>query len=410
MTNKKEKVIIVGVETEQNQRYFTESMAELSKLTNTASGEVVFTLTQKRPQVDRQTIIGKGKLQELIQQADAHEADLIIFNYEMTPRQSQLVSEAVGIPIIDRVQLILDIFAMRARSKEGKLQVELAQLEYLLPRLAGQGKSLSRLGGGIGTRGPGETKLETDRRHIRNKILGVKRELKAVEAHRARNRQKRQSSEIFQIGLIGYTNAGKSTILNLLTQADTYSKDQLFATLDPLTKKWRFAEGFEITVTDTVGFIQDLPTQLIDAFHSTLEESQSMDLLLHVVDASSPDRILQEQTVLQLMAELKMEEMPVLTVYNKADQIDPALFTPSLFPNVLISAQSTDGKEKLVQAIKQQLLELMVPYTLFVPSQDGQTLSALRRQTLVLKEHFVEEKNGYEVKGFAKSTSKWLNS
>ena len=410
MTNKKEKVIIVGVETEQNQRYFTESMAELSKLTNTASGEVVFTLTQKRPQVDRQTIIGKGKLQELIQQADAHEADLIIFNHEMTPRQSQLVSEAIGIPIIDRVQLILDIFAMRARSKEGKLQVELAQLEYLLPRLAGQGKSLSRLGGGIGTRGPGETKLETDRRHIRNKILGVKRELKAVEAHRARNRQKRQSSEIFQIGLIGYTNAGKSTILNLLTQADTYSKDQLFATLDPLTKKWRFAEGFEITVTDTVGFIQDLPTQLIDAFHSTLEESQSMDLLLHVVDASSPDRILQEQTVLQLMAELKMEEMPVLTVYNKADQIEPALFTPSLFPNVLISAQSADGKEKLVQAIKQQLLELMVPYTLFVPSQDGQTLSALRRQTLVLKEHFVEEKNGYEVKGFAKSTSKWLNS
>ncbi|EOB1379006.1 GTPase HflX [Enterococcus hirae] len=410
MTNKKEKVIIVGVETEQNQRYFTESMAELSKLTNTASGEVVFTLTQKRLQVDRQTIIGKGKLQELIQQADAHEADLIIFNHEMTPRQSQLVSEAVGIPIIDRVQLILDIFAMRARSKEGKLQVELAQLEYLLPRLAGQGKSLSRLGGGIGTRGPGETKLETDRRHIRNKILGVKRELKAVEAHRARNRQKRQSSEIFQIGLIGYTNAGKSTILNLLTQADTYSKDQLFATLDPLTKKWRFAEGFEITVTDTVGFIQDLPTQLIDAFHSTLEESQSMDLLLHVVDASSPDRILQEQTVLQLMAELKMEEMPVLTVYNKADQIEPALFTPSLFPNVLISAQSADGKEKLVQAIKQQLLELMVPYTLFVPSQDGQTLSALRRQTLVLKEHFVEEKNGYEVKGFAKSTSKWLNS
>ena len=410
MTNKKEKVIIVGVETEQNQRYFTESMAELSKLTNTASGEVVFTLTQKRPQVDRQTIIGKGKLQELIQQADAHEADLIIFNHEMTPRQSQLVSEAVGIPIIDRVQLILDIFAMRARSKEGKLQVELAQLEYLLPRLAGQGKSLSRLGGGIGTRGPGETKLETDRRHIRNKILGVKRELKAVEAHRARNRQKRQSSETFQIGLIGYTNAGKSTILNLLTQADTYSKDQLFATLDPLTKKWRFAEGFEITVTDTVGFIQDLPTQLIDAFHSTLEESQSMDLLLHVVDASSPDRILQEQTVLQLMAELKMEEMPVLTVYNKADQIEPALFTPSLFPNVLISAQSADGKEKLVQAIKQQLLELMVPYTLFVPSQDGQTLSALRRQTLVLKEHFVEEKNGYEVKGFAKSTSKWMNS
>jgi GTP-binding protein HflX len=408
MINKKEKVIIVGVETEKNQRYFKESMLELSQLTSTASGEVVYTLTQKRPQIDRQTIIGKGKLQELIQQADAYEADLIIFNHEMTPRQSQLVSEAVGIPIIDRVQLILDIFAMRARSKEGKLQVELAQLEYLLPRLAGQGKALSRLGGGIGTRGPGETKLETDRRHIRNKILGVKRELKAVETHRARNRQKRQTSEIFQIGLIGYTNAGKSTILNLLTQADTYSKDQLFATLDPLTKKWHFAEGFEMTVTDTVGFIQDLPTQLIDAFHSTLEESQSMDLLLHVVDASSPDRILQEQTVLQLMEELKMKEIPVLTVYNKADQIDPAMFTPSLFPNVLISAQSDSGKDQLVSAIKRQLMELMEPYVLFVSSEDGQSLSALRRQTLVLKERFVEEKNGYEVSGFAKKSSRWL--
>ncbi|HCB28178.1 MAG TPA: GTPase HflX, partial [Enterococcus sp.] len=363
MENGQEKVIIVGVETEENQRYFEESMTELSKLTMTASGKVVFTLTQKRPQVDRQTIIGKGKLQELIQQADAYEADLIIFNHEMTPRQSQLVGEAVGLPVIDRVQLILDIFAMRARSKEGKLQVELAQLEYLLPRLAGQGKSMSRLGGGIGTRGPGETKLETDRRHIRNKILGVKRELKAVEAHRERSRQKRQTSEVFQIGLIGYTNAGKSTILNLLTQADTYSKDQLFATLDPLTKKWRFAEGFEITVTDTVGFIQDLPTQLIDAFHSTLEESQNMDLLLHVVDASSPDRTLQEQTVLQLMEELKMNEMPVLTVYNKADQIDPALFTPTLFPNVLISAQSVEGKDQLIAGIKRQLMELLEPYT-----------------------------------------------
>ncbi|MFZ4897899.1 GTPase HflX [Enterococcus durans] len=408
MENGQEKVIIVGVETEENQRYFEESMTELSKLTMTASGKVVFTLTQKRPQVDRQTIIGKGKLQELIQQADAYEADLIIFNHEMTPRQSQLVGEAVGLPVIDRVQLILDIFAMRARSKEGKLQVELAQLEYLLPRLAGQGKSMSRLGGGIGTRGPGETKLETDRRHIRNKILGVKRELKAVEAHRERSRQKRQTGEVFQIGLIGYTNAGKSTILNLLTQADTYSKDQLFATLDPLTKKWRFAEGFEITVTDTVGFIQDLPMQLIDAFHSTLEESQNMDLLLHVVDASSPDRTLQEQTVLQLMEELKMNEMPVLTVYNKADQIDPALFTPTLFPNVLISAQSVEGKDQLITGIKRQLMELLEPYTLLVASDEGQKLSALRRQTLVLSEHFIEAQNSYEVRGFAKKTSKWL--
>lgn len=408
MKEAKEKVIIVGVETEENQRYFAESMKELAQLTDTAAGEVVYTLTQKRPQVDRQTLIGKGKLQELTQLADAYEAELVIFNHELTPRQSQLITDAVGAPVIDRVQLILDIFAMRARSKEGKLQVELAQLEYLLPRLAGQGKSLSRLGGGIGTRGPGETKLETDRRHIRNKILGVKRELKTVEAHRKRNRQKRQSSDVFQIGLIGYTNAGKSTILNLLTQAESYAKDQLFATLDPLTKKWRFAEGLELTVTDTVGFIQDLPTQLIDAFHSTLEESQGMDLLLHAVDVSSSDRILQEQTVLKLMDELEMKEMPVLTVYNKSDLIDPATFTPTLFPNVLVSTQTQEGKERLIEAIKRQLMELMVPYTKLVPSDQGQTLSELRRQTLVLDEHFIEEQNSYEVRGFANKNSKWL--
>lgn len=181
--------------------------------------------------IDRQTIIGKGKLQELAQFADAYEADLIIFNHELTPRQSQTISETVQAPVIDRVQLILDIFAMRARSREGKLQVELAQLSYLLPRLVGQGKALSRLGGGIGTRGPGETKLETDRRHIRNKITIIKRELKEVEAHRARSRKKRGNAEVFQLGLIGYTNAGKSTILNLLTSAEAYSKDRSSQTI-----------------------------------------------------------------------------------------------------------------------------------------------------------------------------------
>ena len=409
MIEEKEKVVIVGVETEKNQSYFAESMKELIQLTKTAAGEVVFSLTQKRPQVDRQTLIGKGKLEELIQQATAYEADLIIFNHELTPRQSQIISDAVGLPVIDRVQLILDIFAMRARSREGKLQVELAQLEYLLPRLMGQGKTLSRLGGGIGTRGPGETKLETDRRHIRNKIYAVKRELKEVEAHRERNRQQRKNNEIFQIGLIGYTNAGKSTILNLLTQADTYSKDQLFATLDPLTKKWHFPEGFEVTMTDTVGFIQDLPTQLIDAFHSTLEESQNMDLLLHVVDASAPERILQEQTVLKLMDELEMKDVPILTVYNKADQVNRGAFTPTLFPNRLISAKSESGKQELTRAIKREIMELLTPYTLFLPSEAGQQLSEIKRQTLVLSEEFIEEKNSYEVRGFAKSTSKWIS-
>lgn len=402
-----EKVILVGVETPENRNHFTESMYELRGLSKTAQGEVVYSMIQKRPQVDRETIIGKGKLHDLAQIAESYEADLVVFNHELSPRQSQTISERLGLPVIDRVQLILDIFAMRARSKEGKLQVELAQLSYLLPRLVGQGKTLSRLGGGIGTRGPGETKLETDRRHIRNKISAIKKELKLVEAHRVRSRQKRKDAEVFQIGLIGYTNAGKSSVLNLLTSAEAYSKDQLFATLDPLTKKWQLPQGMEMTITDTVGFIQDLPTQLIDAFHSTLEESAEVDLLLHVVDASSPERVQQEETVLNLIKELDMDKMPVLTVYNKADKITEAAFQPTLFPNVLISAKSTVGKAKLTDAIRHQLMEIFVPYRLLISAEEGKELSQLRRQTLVLSEKFVEEENGFELSGFTAEDSKW---
>lgn len=404
-----EKVILVGVETEDNYPIFTDTMYELKSLTETAHGEVVFQLEQKRPQVDRQSVIGKGKLVELAQLVDAYEADLVIFNHELTPRQSQIISEAVGIAVIDRVQLILDIFALRARSREGKLQVELAQLNYLLPRLVGQGKALSRLGGGIGTRGPGETKLETDRRHIRRKITLIKRELKEVAEHRERSRQKRQQSDLFQIGLIGYTNAGKSTILNLLTSADTYSQDQLFATLDPLTKRWQLPQGMVVTVTDTVGFMQQLPTQLIEAFQSTLEESRNMDLLLHVVDASASDRLNQERTVIKLMEDLGMAQIPVLTVYTKADRLDANEFVPTLFPNVLINAKSTQGKEALTKAVRRTLMEQLAPYERLVPADQGQILSELKRQTLLLTEDYQEAENAYLVKGFAKKESKWGN-
>ncbi|MFC4709802.1 GTPase HflX [Enterococcus eurekensis] len=397
-----ERVILVGVETEINYQYFEESMLELKNLTKTAKGEVVFSLSQKRPQIDRKTVVGKGKIEELKQLIELHEAQLVIFNHELTPRQSQIIGDELGIAVIDRVQLILDIFAMRARSKEGKLQVELAQLEYLLPRLMGQGKMLSRLGGGIGTRGPGETKLETDRRHIRNKVTIIKRELKEVEAHRNRTRQKRQDNEVFQIGLIGYTNAGKSTILNILTQAQTFEEDQLFATLDPLTKKWRLPEGLEVTLTDTVGFIQDLPTQLIDAFHSTLEESKGMDLLLHVVDASSENRQQHEETVTKLMEELDLGAIPVLTIYNKSDKIaNPLLFVPTLFPSVLISAKTTRGKEQLSQAIKLKIMEILQPYTLNLGPDEGKLLNQLQRETLLLSSEFNEDEQVYFLKGFA---------
>ncbi|MGI6155789.1 MAG: GTPase HflX [Enterococcus lemanii] len=403
--DKKEKVVLVGVETENNYKYFEESMIELKSLTKTAMGEVVFSLVQKRPQIDRQTVIGKGKIEELQTIVENHEADLVIFNHELTPRQSQIISDALGVAVIDRVQLILDIFAMRARSKEGKLQVELAQLEYLLPRLIGQGKTLSRLGGGIGTRGPGETKLETDRRYIRDKITVIKRELKEVAAHRHRTRQKRQDNQVFQIGLIGYTNAGKSTVLNILTQAQTYEQDQLFATLDPLTKKWRMPEGFEVTITDTVGFIQDLPTQLVNAFHSTLEESREVDLLLHIVDASSPSRQQQEETVLRLIEELDLSKIPILTVYNKSDKIDPSHFVPTLFPSVLVSSKSLSGKEQLIQGIKLNLMEILQPYTLTLAQEKGNLLHRLKKETLMLSSEFNEETQNYLVKGFAQAGS-----
>lgn len=396
----KDKVILVGVETEENFAIFDTSMDELRGLTKTADGEIVFILKQKRPQVDRQTILGKGKLAELKQLIDAYEANLVIFNHELTPRQGKILTEELGVRVLDRVQLILDIFAIRARSKEGKLQVSLAQLEYLLPRLTGMGASMSRLGGGIGTRGPGETKLEVDRRHIRNKITQIRNELKEVEQHRERTREQRKNKRVYQIGLIGYTNAGKSTIMNILTTANTYEQDQLFATLDPLTKKWRLPEGFEMTITDTVGFIQDLPMQLIDAFQSTLEESKSMDFLLHVVDAHAKDRLLHEKTVFDLMQQLEIIDVPVLTVYNKADLMKEEDFVPTLFPNVCISAKSSKGKEALIQAIKQQLMEQFEPYMVELADNQASEIYKYKRETIVTSQNYDEEKQKYIICGF----------
>lgn len=400
----KERVILIGVETAENYQIFDESMEELGNLVETAGGEVISVLTQKLLRIDRKTIVGKGKMEELQELVDNEQADLVIFNHELTPGQIHTISLLIAVPIIDRVQLIMDIFALRARSKEGKLQVELAQLNYLLPRLGGQGKQLSRLGGGIGTRGPGETKLETDRRHVRDKITKVKQDIKKITAHRERNRKNRQQTELFQIGLIGYTNAGKSTILNLLTNANTYAENQLFATLDPLTKKWQLPQGLVVTLTDTVGFIQELPTQLIEAFQSTLEESNEMDLLLHVVNASSENRLEQEKTVNHLLHELHLDKLPILTIYNKMDQVNQQTFQPIHFPNVQLSAIQVNSKAILTEAIVGQIKKELSPYCYRIPAEQGKLLNKLKQQTLVVSEEYNEIENCYYLNGFAKKT------
>ena len=346
-------------------------------------------------------MIGKGKVEEISHLVDELEIDLIVFYQSLTGSQTKNLNETINARIIDRVQLILDIFAMRARSKEGKLQVQLAQLNYLLPRLSGQGTALSRQGGGIGTRGPGETQLETDKRHIRKQISDIEAQLEQTKLHRQRSRMKRNRSNGFRMGLIGYTNAGKSTILNQLTDAGTYQMDQLFATLDPLTRKVDLADQYDVTLTDTVGFIQDLPTTLIHAFESTLEESADVDLLVHVVDASSPNFLMHEKTVHELIEELEMETIPMVTIYNKSDLI-VGEFQPNAYPSLVMSAENSTDIERLREFLASQMKAEMDHYEEWVEVYEAQKLSQLQQNTLVEILEFNEEKNQYYVKGYRK--------
>jgi GTPase len=395
----KERVVLVGCQTSDDEQGFQYSMDELSSLTKTAHGEVLAFLTQKRERPDHSTYIGKGKVQELKMLVEEVEATVVIFNDELSPSQVRNLASEIEARIIDRTQLILDIFAQRARSKEGKLQVELAQLQYLLPRLSGQGTQLSRLGAGIGTRGPGETKLEADRRHIRSRIHDIKTQLSGIVEHRKRYRERRKKNRVFQIALVGYTNAGKSTLFNRLTEAESFEENLLFATLDPMTRKSILPRGYTVLMTDTVGFIQDLPTSLIAAFRSTLEEVREADLLLQVVDSSNPDYFQHEQTVNQLLDELETSSIPQITVYNKKDVQHPEFMPSSKNESIQISALSDSDLQQLKQRIEGKVMDMMNDYHVEVPATEGKLLAQLKNETILNELKFDEEKQIYICKG-----------
>lgn len=398
-----EKVLLVGVEL-QGADNFAMSMEELASLAKTAGAIVKGTYTQKREKYDSKTFVGSGKLEEIGLMVEADEIDTVIVNNRLTPRQNANLEAALGIKVIDRMQLILDIFAMRARSHEGKLQVHLAQLKYMLPRLVGQGIMLSRQAGGIGSRGPGESQLELNRRSIRNQIHDIERQLKIVEKNRATIRERRVQSGIFKIGLIGYTNAGKSTIMNAMTDKEQYEADELFATLDATTKQIHLADKFQVTLTDTVGFIQDLPTELISAFKSTLEESMNVDLLLHVIDASDPNHAEQEEVVLDILKDLDMLDIPRLALYNKLDMVGDD-FHPTQFPHVMISAKDKEARAHIQMMMLAKIKTMFVPFEIKVPLSESYRLHDLAKISLIEKREYSEDKE--IVSGYIAENMKW---
>lgn len=349
---------------------FEASLDELKRLAYTAGAEVVAVLTQSKENPDARSYLGSGKLKELKELCENNEITMVIFDGELTPSQIKNVEDDLGgdIAVIDRSMLILDIFALHAKSGEGKLQVELAQLKYTVPRLTGHGKDLSRLGGGIGTRGPGESKLETDRRHVNRRVDALKEQIKELEKNRAVQRAARDRSGIFRAAIVGYTNAGKSTLLNALTDAGVLSEDKLFATLDTTTRKYVLPSGEEMLLTDTVGFIRNLPHHLVEAFKSTLDEIKYSDALLIVVDGSDAEYPKQIEVTQKLVDELGAGALPVLYIYNKADL--GTIFPPRTpeSENVYISALTRDGFEIFVEKLDKLAHMKKKQYSFFFPN------------------------------------------
>ncbi len=382
----REVAILVGLNTDSKGDNIESSMEELALLADTAGADVADTIIQNRKAPDRAYYIGKGKTEELTALVEMYEADMVIFNDELSPSQIRNLDNLIGVKVIDRTALILDIFARRALSREGKLQVELAQMQYLLPRLIGLGNQLSRLGGGIGTRGPGETQLEVDRRVIRRRISDLKKEITSLRKQRKLHRQRRKRNRYNIISLVGYTNAGKSTLLNALTGADLYTEDKLFATLDPMVRRGSINGGKEVLFTDTVGFIEELPRQLVTAFQATLEEIAAADLLLHVVDLSHPDHINQIQVVRDHLHKIDPDYCQrEILVFNKIDlqteEHPDRFFLIREFPGaVFVSAQTGEGLEELKENIAAFLSRQRCRLKLFLPYSEGKLYSELQEQ------------------------------
>ena len=396
-----ERAILAGVERPGSSFAIEESMAELERLADTAGAKVVATFTQRKEKPDAAFFLGRGKVNELAMEIQNLEATLLILDDELTPSQQHNLERMLGVKVIDRTALILDIFAQRARSREGKLQVELAQLRYNLPRLSGQGLALSRLGGGIGTRGPGETKLEVDRRRIYSKIHDIEEQIDGMKKSRSLHRKRRKESQIPLVALVGYTNAGKSTLLNKLTGSEVFAEDKLFATLDPTTRHLQLPEKQEILLTDTVGFIQKLPHTLVKAFRATLEEVQEADLLLHVVDCSNENLEAQIEAVVAVLKELEADGKPVLYVFNKADQLANPHIREQLLhgrDGVFISAMTGENLDGLQRRIEGFFQESQVRMTLLIPYDEGAVVTRLHKLNAVVETAYEETGTKVEVR------------
>ncbi|MCI8603175.1 MAG: GTPase HflX [Ruminiclostridium sp.] len=376
------------------------SMKELEELAKTAGAEVVAQVIQKRSAPEPATVIGEGKIEELRDLANKLEADLVIFDCELTASRIRNIEDIVNVRVIDRTMLILDIFAGRAVTNEGKLQVELAQLKYRLPRLAGIGASMSRLGGGIGTRGPGETKLETDRRHIRSRITKLEENLKELEKRRSFSRSRRKKDNVLTAAIVGYTNAGKSTLLNNLTGANVLAEDKLFATLDLTSRGIELPDGRTVLVIDTVGLIRRLPHNLVEAFKSTLEEAASADIILHVLDISDGEAAEKAETTSMLLTELGCGEIPVINVLNKCDLLKNNI--PESSDTVKICAKTGEGFDRLLRAVAENLPESSKRISLLLPYDKGGLTAKIRENGKVFSEEYTE--NGIKVDALADIT------